>query len=295
MGNVLIAAKNLADSGTLSGGSWVSSLPLSNLGDRQLTNLARSTNTLLASTQFDVDLGSQKTISLIAVLRHNLSQTGLWRLRIADVSGFATTVFDSGWQDIWPEVTPFGQELWGEFIWGGKLDADEAKTYGISAYLVLTTAVFARYARIELDDQGNSDGYLQAGRLIVSPAWQPTRNLTYGWEVHHVDESRKVRSRGGQLYVDVAPKRRRLGFVIEHLDEDEMFGRAYELDRDKGVAGDVLASSIFVALIFLPLPHESPLAGRTAPPKGRRPYYVVIGVCEHTKEIVCFQYAASGA
>ena len=240
MANLIIAARNRADDGTLSGGSWSATLPLANLQDRQLTRVARSADTQPASTTMDVDLGAAKTISLVALLRHNLTQAGRWRVRISNASDFATVEYDSGWRDIWPAVTPFGQGLWGEFQWGGKLDGAEARTYGIGAYDVLAAPVFARHLRLELDDQGNPDGYLQAGRLVVSPAWRPSRNLSYGWELGHVDESRRVRSRGGQLYVDPAPKRRRLAFVIEHLSEDEMFGRAYELDRDKGVAGDVL-------------------------------------------------------
>ena len=56
-----------------------------------------------------------------------------------------------------------------------------------------------------------------------------------------MDESRTVRSRGGQLYVDPAQRRRRLSFAINNLGEDEVLGRAYELDREKGIAGDVLA------------------------------------------------------
>jgi transposase len=96
------------------------------------------------------------------------------------------------WRDMWPEITPFGQGLWGEFVWGGKLDLEDAGTYGIGAYHVLPTPVFARHVRIELDDQDNPDGYLEAGRLIISPAWQPTRNLTYGWTLRHIDESRRV-------------------------------------------------------------------------------------------------------
>jgi hypothetical protein len=241
MGNILIAARNRADAGTLSAGSWVSTLPLANLQDRQLTRVARSTDTALANTWLYLDLGAGRTVSLLALLRHNLTQGGRWRFRLSDVADFATSLFDTGWHDIWPEITPFGQDLWGEFVWGGKLDPSEAKTYGISAYHVLTTPVFARYVRLELDDQDNASGYLEAGRLIVSPAWQPSRNLTYGWELQHVDESRTVRSRGGQLYVDSAQRRRRLSFAINHLGEDEMLGRAYELDREKGIAGDVLA------------------------------------------------------
>lgn len=241
MGNILIAARNRADAGILSAGSWVATLPLANLQDRQPTRLARSTDTALASTRFDLDLGAPRTISLLALLRHNLTQGGRWRLRLSDAADFAAALLDTGWRDIWPEITPFGQDLWGEFIWGGKLDPDEARTYGISAYHVLTTPLFARHLRLELDDQDNPDGYLQAGRLIAAPAWQPSRNLAYGWELRHVDESRTIRSRGGQLYVDPLPLRRRLSFTLDHLGADEMLGRAHELDREKGIAGDVLA------------------------------------------------------
>ena len=240
MANLIIAARNRADDGTLSSGSWAATLPLGNLQDRQLTKVARTTDMAPASTWFEADLGAGRTVSLVALLRHNLTQGGRWRIRLSDVADFATSLFDSGWRDVWPEITPFGQGLWGEFVWGGKLDPEDAGTYGIGAYHVLPTSVFARYVRIELDDQDNPDGYLEAGRLIVSPAWQPTRNLTYGWTLRHIDESRRVRSRGGQLYVDLAPKRRRLEFTIPHLSEDEMFSRAYELDRDKGVGGDLL-------------------------------------------------------
>jgi hypothetical protein len=65
-------------------------------------------------------------------------------------------------------------------------------------------------------------------------------NLQYGWSIEQVDDSRTVRSRGGQSYVDVQPKYRRLRFAFDFLERDEVFGHAYELERIKGVGGDLM-------------------------------------------------------
>jgi hypothetical protein len=237
---MLIAFRNYADDGTLSGGSWASTLPLSNLQDRQLSAIARSTNAAVANTAVDCDFGQGRTISFVALLKHNLGQSGQWRVRLGDDPAFAASLYDSGRVDIWPTTYPFGVGLWGEFLWGGKLTTAEASTYGISGYVVLPLPVFARHLKIELFDAANAAGYVQAGRLIAGPAWQPAINLQYGWHLAQVDESRKTRSRGGQTYVDAMPRFRRLTFDLAHMREDEAWGYAYELDRIKGVGGDLL-------------------------------------------------------
>ena len=78
MADLIIAARNWADGGTLFGGSWSGKLPLTNLQDRQITKVARTMDTALASTQLDADLGAGKLVSLVALLRHNLEQAGRW-------------------------------------------------------------------------------------------------------------------------------------------------------------------------------------------------------------------------
>jgi hypothetical protein len=240
MANMLIAYRNHADDGVLSGGSWTTGLPLSNLASRQPSQMARSVDLAPASTIIDLDIAKAGTVAFLGLLRHNLTQKGKWRIMLSDDPGFATPVHDTGFIDIWPAITPFGVGDWGEFLWGGKLDPLLAGTYGIDGFHVLAGSIRCRYVRIELSDSDNTAGYLEAGRLIVAPAWQPTVNLPYGWSIEQVDRSRSVRSRGGQTYVDQHPKFRRLSFTLEHLGADEMFGNAYELERLKGKSGDIL-------------------------------------------------------
>jgi hypothetical protein len=240
MANMLIAYQNHVDDGALSGGAWSAGLPLSNLASRQPSQVARSVDPAPANTIAILDIGEARTVAFLGLLRHNLTQKGRWRITLSDDVGFASPIHDSGLIDIWPAITPFGIGIWGGFLWGGKLDPLLAGTYGIDGFHVLAGSIRCRYVKIELIDPDNASGYLEAGRLIVAPAWQPSINLQYGWSIEQVDQSRSVKSRGGQTYVDQRPKFRRLSFTLEHLGADEMFGNAYELERLKGKSGDVL-------------------------------------------------------
>ena len=240
MSNMLIVYRNYADIGLLSGGSWQPTLPIGNLADRHPSRVARTTGTPPEDTLIEVDVGEARPIRFIGLLRHNLTQSARWRIRTASGPELSGETYDSGWLDAWPAVVPFGVGVWGEFNWGGRLNADEARAYGIAALHLIDAAPRHRFVRIDLDDADNPAGYLEAGRLLVAPAWQPTVNLQHGWSIEQVDDSRIVRSLGGQAFVDVKPKYRRLRFTLEHLGADEMFGNAYELERLKGKGGDVL-------------------------------------------------------
>lgn len=239
MANVLIAYRNDADSAAFTGGNWSAGLPVTNLADRQPGQFARTAGTDPAATRFEAGFGSLRPVGFVALLRHNLTQSGRWRVRLSNDAGFGDVLYDSGPIGIWPRIQPFGVGVWGEFLWGGRLPAAEAATYGISAFLTLPATVIARHLAVDLDDPDNPAGYLQAGRLFVGSAWSPSINMQYGWSIQQVDTSRSVRSRGGQTYVDMQPKFRRLRFSIDFLGRDEMFGNAYELERLKGTGGDL--------------------------------------------------------
>lgn len=240
MGTVLIAYRNEVDVATFSGGVWAAGLPVENLADPQPTRVARTNSADPVETTTTLDFGSAMPIRFVALVRHNLTQTATWRIRLDDDAAMTTPLHDSGAIAVWPSIAPFGVGLWGEFNWGGRLSPEEAGTYGITAIQVLDTPVRARYMRLDMDDAGNPTGYVQAGRLVAGPAWQPSINLQLGWSIEQVDPSQKARSRGGQTYVDVQPRYRRLRFTVDFLGRDEMFGNAYELERLKGVGGDLL-------------------------------------------------------
>jgi hypothetical protein len=82
--NIFLAWQNKADEGVLAGGSWNSSLPLSNLQTRQVQKVARTSDDALASTQFTLDLQSAKAIGVVGLIVHNISVDGKVRITAAD-------------------------------------------------------------------------------------------------------------------------------------------------------------------------------------------------------------------
>lgn len=235
---MIISSTNYSDSGTLTVDNAVGTLPITNLQDRQIVKIWRNSQT---TAQIDMDFGQGRIVDFVALIKHTISQTGKIRYRLSNVSDFSTTEHDSGLIDAWPVVEEFGTLPWGVFSWGGYLNITIAAQYTISSFNVLTSPVQARYLRIDISDPDNTDGYLQAGRLIAGPAYKPSINYANGVQFEFVDESRITKSRGGQTFVDEVERFRRIRFELINLPENEMFQNVFNaIDRLRGVAQDIL-------------------------------------------------------
>lgn len=239
--NIILSTTNYVDesTSTLTVDSEIASLPKENLQNLQIVRVWRTNSTTTA--QIDVDLGSSKIVDLLAIINHNFTVNATIRWRLSAVSDFSTTVYDSGTVDVWPAIEDFGSSPWGVFTWGGKPTQEIADLYTANVFAVLSDAKIARYIRVDISDSTNAAGYLQAGRLIVGPAYQPTINYANGVEFEFVDQSRVTKSRGGQTFVDEVEKFRRIRFDLINLPEPEIFGNVFNaLDRIKGISQDVL-------------------------------------------------------
>lgn len=235
---MIISSTNYSDSGTLTVDNAVGTLPITNLQDRQIVKIWRNSQT---TAQIDMDFGQGRIVDFVALIKHTISQTGKIRYRLSNASNFSTTEYDSGLIDAWPVVEEFGTLPWGVFSWGGYLNITIAAQYTISSFNVLTSPVQARYLRIDISDPDNTDGYLQAGRLIAGPAYKPSINYANGVQFEFVDESRITKSRGGQTFVDEVERFRRIRFELINLPENEMFQNVFNaIDRLRGVAQDIL-------------------------------------------------------
>lgn len=236
--NMIISSTNYSDSGTVTVDDAVGTLPITNLQDRQIVKIWRNTQT---TAQIDVDFGQGRIVDFAALIKHTISQTGKIRWRLSNASDFSSTVYDSGLIDAWPIVEEFGTLPWGVFSWGGYLNITVAAQYTISTFAILSSPVQARYLRIDISDPDNTDGYIQAGRLIAGPAYKPSINYANGVEFEFVDDSRITKSRGGQTFVDEIERFRRIRFELINLPENEMFQNVFNaIDRLRGVAQDIL-------------------------------------------------------
>jgi len=239
--NVLLAYPNTADSTALSGGAW--QISLAKLQDRRQSRVARTSNCTLASTTFDVDFGKAKKLSVAAIVRHNLTTVGKWRVRLSNVANFASCDYDSGWINAWPVVfLPETLEWEDDNWWEGTISQEDRAGYPGLLFAQLPRIFLTRYIRFEFDDQTNPAGYLEFGRLFLATGWQPAYNMDYGhsiaWEFSN---TKMTRAMGGTPYFDRRAGMRVHRFTLSNMSRSEAMGKIFEMQRTLGIDGELLA------------------------------------------------------
>jgi hypothetical protein len=130
----------------------VPSMPLANLQDAQPRRRARLN---AASAVLDVDLLAALPVDCVALLSTTLSANAIIRLRLANVSSFATVLADTG------TINAEAQ--------------DEAQG---NVVLVLPAPVTARYLRVDLAD--GAAAFMDIGLLVAGQLWRLQRGTGYG-------------------------------------------------------------------------------------------------------------------
>lgn len=216
-------------------------LPVSNLKTQLVSEVWRSLSDDPAWTWFRADFGVARLIDVVALINHNITSAGKWRVRLSNDHNFSTTTYDSGLIDAWPSIGGYGALPWGVFQWGDIISTQDAAYFKISSYCILPENITGRYLRIDISDANNPAGYIQAGRCWAAPAWRPSLDMQYGWSIGWVDPSEVSKSRGGQASIKVLPKYRVLSFELADIPEAEMYPNAFDyIDRRKGISGDIL-------------------------------------------------------
>lgn len=220
----MLAYPNLADvnplyspAPVLTGGSWLANLPLTNLQDRRIAKVARSTNDDAASTQFDLDLGSARTVRVVALIGVNFSSAATVEIEGGTSQG-ATDVYNGTAVAGYPA---------GE-------TAESLDGLTLSYLLVLPSNLSARWWRVKIVDTSNPDNYVQIGRLFVAPVWQPTYNADYGLVQGWEDDSRSEYSEGGATLHVERRKRRTLTFTLSEIAEAEAMANHFPIQHRQG-------------------------------------------------------------
>lgn len=241
MANVLLAYPNLTDGATLSGGSWQA--PLTNLQDRRLARVARTSDCTAQNTQFNIDLGKDRKLEVVSLIGHNISTQGQWRVLMGDDPTFATNAYDSGWVAAWPVVYPFGTLEWeDDNWWDGTISQDDRAGYPGILLDVLPAIMLARYVQVLFNDTANPAGYLQFGRLFIAPSWQPANNMAYGASMNWETDTTVARSLGGTPYFFRKNPRRVDKFTLGYLSDAEAKAKVFEMQRQLGMDGELLVA-----------------------------------------------------
>jgi hypothetical protein len=237
MSNVCLGWPNRASLATLSGGSWVS---LDNAKSRNTYDLARSTDTALASTKFNINLGTTNySLGALTLHSHNLSQNALWRVSIGTTPG-ASNVYNSGWVSVWSVI--FDNDL--NTFEAGAYWPDVINDQNVrSHFSIISTFGDTKYANqyltVEIDDTSNAAGYIEVGCLGLWSVFQPAKNMTWGashgWQ--SLDDVSFAMS--GEMLYEKRRAKRTANITFDLLTDSE--GKtAYELTRRAGITGEVM-------------------------------------------------------
>lgn len=230
---------NRVDESTLSGGAWISALPLANLKTRVLQRVARSADVQPASTQFRMQLARARNIDAVVLLNHSISPAGQWRVLASMNPDMSSPVYDSGTIEAFPPQNPTLLLSWNDpNWWSGKADSEQLAGQTLNSIHVLPRTVFATYWQVQISDPSNPAGYLDVGRVFLSSAYRPDHNYDFGATLGIEDLSSNVRSLGGTLYFDERKRYRVQSVQFTNL-RIEGFPAVYDLALRAGQTREV--------------------------------------------------------
>lgn len=233
MSNCILAYpdKTLAATG-LSGGSWNSSFPLTNLALKGQALKARSSNALAASTTFDVNLGAALKLRLLALIGHNLSIAATIRVRLSTVSNFTSNVYDSGTISAYPDFYDDSSNDWGQpVLTNGKPSTADALEMRYPIFFCTPATVTAQYARIEITDTSNPSGYVEISRCFIAPGLQPVINMLYGAQHGYETDTQVQRAVGGAAFYNRIEGRKTAAFTLGRTTRERGMGHYLEMER----------------------------------------------------------------
>lgn len=237
----LMGIYNRIDTSTVSGGSWLAALPLTNVQNRVLGVVARSTNAANASTIINLNIGSQEVIRIVALVNHNMSLAATYRIRLSNDVTFATSLLDTGTLDVWDTAYTSDTLEFEDVNWWSLLPtADDIAGFTNTLTSILAANTVCQYLRIEIFDSTNADGYVQIGRVFVGKTWKPTNDAEVGLDLGWQTDTTSQRSLGGTKFYQSRTPYRQTNFTLEVMEDDEGMAQALEVDRRTGLHKEIL-------------------------------------------------------
>jgi len=243
---MMLGVNNLTDLASLSGGSWLSGFPVTNLQSRQQGIIARSTNATTANTKIDVNLGGAgRGVRVIGIFNHNFSSAATIQFVAYTDSTRTVIAYDSGAIAVEPNVFQAGYAT----NWDDPTPGTPRQYFGYEKTLlnvkqdfiyVVPSSVERRYWTFFIADTANTNGYVQLGRLFIGPGFEPTYNFDFGVKMGVIDNTIVKKAMDGSSFFDVKPTLRTAQFTIAHMSEIEGYQSIYDILRSSGINKEVV-------------------------------------------------------
>ncbi|HEY4133511.1 MAG TPA: hypothetical protein VGM50_23025 [Gemmatimonadaceae bacterium] len=210
---------------SIGNGSWVSTLPVSNVLDRRLSRVARTTT--LTNAQINFDLGVARSVGLLSVLLPNLtvSSSPTFAFGLDSTPGTGGLYYSGSLQ-----ARPTG-------ITVEDLTGPDGSPLNVWNVAMPTSPITARYGFLVVTDTGNADGYIDVARVIIAGAFKPTNvDMSDGAKHQQKNDTVRTVTDGSSALYNVKRTYRTDGFSIEDfVDADASIVR--KMNQRLGTSG----------------------------------------------------------
>jgi hypothetical protein len=232
MSNCMLGFPVWSDAGpsqtpTYGSGSWLAALPVSNIADRRLSKVARSTDATAANTKLRVDLGTARAVGVVAVLIPNLTKTSTptiqWK---GGTTAGGTDVYNPGAVTAWPT----GIVAEDVTSWDGTI---------MNVWLTAFPNSTARHWELDIVDTANADGYLDVARVIIAGSTGLSVTLDDGAQMGVESNTTSEDTDGGATLYSSKRRRRNDKFNISNLTNADALGTLHKMMFSLGTSGQV--------------------------------------------------------
>lgn len=196
----------------------------------------------------DVSIGASTTGS-IGVTRVGSSGTGL---AVATVGGedvtchagnyTANTSLDTGYVDVWQVIYAFGTLPYGHpSLADGKATEEEVAEEPIP-FAIYPGTYIDRYWRIDIKNTGNTDGYIDIGRLVMGRTYEPSLGMVYGSDLSWFSDTVVNKSLGGARIANAFKSGKRFTMGLKDIPEDEAMSQIFATIGRAGLDKQVFIS-----------------------------------------------------
>lgn len=165
--------------------------PASNLGLERLSKCWRS-NGGLSSIDITMDLTAARAIDLVGLANHNFTSAATVAIAAGTTNAYASY--------------------------------SDSMTYRAGTiYKVLSATQTYRYWRIRITDAANSDGFLEAGNLLLGALTTPLKGVSMdpGITIERISQNNVVESDFGTPFVDWLNNRKRISLSFRNMGTTE--------------------------------------------------------------------------
>lgn len=219
MASIIFLSRRTAEGGTITASSAQTNLPAANLIGPSPSKVWRSSG--LSTVYVVIDLGAATAIDMVSMVNVNWTTSATWRIRGATSESNLTASpgYDSTAVTPWPGGTK-PTEDWNQHAPFRQLGSTQ--TY--------------RWWRIDITDAGNTDGYLEAGALLIGAAVTVTYNSIRGWQFGDDPASIVQYTAYGRSVVDPRDNPRIKAIPFSALPRADVMAGLGAMLRERGVA-----------------------------------------------------------